>query len=495
MQLNLTDITYTYPGASNPAVGPATATFPQGWTGIVGDNGCGKTTLARLACGLVRPDGGTVAPKLFSVYCQQDSSMAPNELEDFAADWGREAQELRRVLGIEDEWLWRYDTLSGGQQKRIQIGCALWRRPDVLVMDEPTNDLDATTRRQVTEALAGFSGIGLLISHDRALLDALVGHCLMFAGGRFVMRPGSYTQACGQASVECETLQRERDKAKREKKRLEAEAARRRVEADLAQAKRSARKLDKHDSDGRERLGRAIVSGKDGVATKLSASMAGRVAKADEALQAATVGKRYVGRFRSYGEAAPAKTLIHHEAGMLSAGDFALDVPELWLGPIDHVVLTGDNGNGKSLLVRQLLSEVREGVKVASVPQEVSDAVRAEALAKLAQLPPAERGRVLAVVGGLNSDPERLVDGADISPGELKKLLLAEQLVENPNLLVLDEPTNHLDMGSIDALAALLEEFPGAFLLVTHDESLRDSLEGQHWRIERNGSGCRLRTQ
>ncbi|MCI9260877.1 ATP-binding cassette domain-containing protein [uncultured Adlercreutzia sp.] len=492
MQLNLTNITYTYPGASNPAVGPVAATFPQGWTGIVGDNGCGKTTLARLACGLVRPDSGTVAPKLFSVYCQQDSSMVPNELEDFAADWGREAQELRRVLGIEDEWLWRYDTLSGGQQKRIQIGCALWRRPDVLVMDEPTNDLDATTRHQVTKALASFSGIGLLISHDRTLLDALVSQCLLFAGGCFTLRPGTYSQAAGQAGQERNAALREREKAKREKRRLEAEATRRRVEADRSQAKRSARKLDKHDSDGRERLGRAIVSGKDGVAAKLSASMAGRVAKADEALQAATVEKRYAGRFRSYGEAASAKTLIHQETGALSAGDFTLDVPELWIGPTDHVVLTGDNGNGKSLLVHQLLSRCHEGVKTAYVPQEVSDAVRAEALAKLAQLAPADRGRVLAIVGGLNSDPERLVDGADISPGELKKLLLAEQLVENPNLLVLDEPTNHLDMGSIDALAALLEEFPGAFLLVTHDESLQDSLEGRHWRIERKGSRCRL---
>lgn len=492
MQLNLTSITYTYPDASNPAVGPVTATLPQGWTGIVGDNGCGKTTLALLACGLLRPDSGMVAPRLFSVYCQQDSLIAPDELEDFACDWGREAQELRRVLHIEDDWLWRYGTLSGGQQKRVQIGCALWRRPDVLVMDEPTNDLDASTRRLVTEVLAQFDGIGLLISHDRTLLDALVAQCLFGSGGRFVLRPGIYSQASVQEGIERTAVLREREKAKREKRRLEAEAARRHAEADRAQAKRSARKLDKRDSDGRERLGRAIVSGKDGVAAKLSASMAGRVARADEALRAATVEKRYAGRLRPYGEAAHTRTLIHQEAGLLSVGDFTLEVPELWLGPTDHVVLTGDNGNGKSLLVRQLLGEAHEGAKVAYVPQEVSDAVRAGALAKLAQLPPDERGQLLAIVGGLNSDPERLIDGADISPGELKKLLLAGQLVDNPNLLVLDEPTNHLDRGSIDALAALLEEFPGAFLLVTHDESLQESLVGRHWRIELNGSGCRL---
>lgn len=477
MQLNLNNVSYTYPATAHAAVRDATVVFPKGWTGIVGDNGCGKSTLAAIACGLIAPDAGSVAPRLFSVYCQQDSSMPPDCLEDFACDWGGEAQELRRKLHVEDDWLWRYGTLSGGQQKRVQVACALWQRPDVLVMDEPTNELDAPTRQLVGDALADFAGIGLLISHDRDLLDRLAAQCLMFEGDGFVMRPGGYTQASGQAASDRETAARVHEKAAREKKRLAAEAARRRAEADKAKGRRSARGLDKHDSDGRERIGRAIVSGKDGVAAKQSASMAARLAKADDALHAAKVDKRYAGRFRVHGEAAAAKTLVHAEAGGLTAGEFTLRIPELWIGSTDHVVLTGDNGCGKSLLVRHIVRSVREGVKVAYVPQEVSEEQRAAALAELAALDQAERGRVLSIVGGLNSDPERLSDGHDVSPGELKKLLLAQQLVREPNLLVLDEPTNHLDMGSVDALAELLAAFPGAFLLVTHDARLANSLD------------------
>ena len=78
---------------------------------------------------------------------------------------------LRRDLDVEDDWPWRHDTLSCGQQKRLQVACALWQRPDLLVMDEPTNHVDVPTREAVTAALARFKGVGLLISHDRALLE------------------------------------------------------------------------------------------------------------------------------------------------------------------------------------------------------------------------------------------------------------------------------------------------------------------------------------
>lgn len=103
MQLNLTNISYTYPGAVSPAVRDVGVTFSSGWTAVIGDNGCGKSTLARIATRLIEPDSGTVGPKLFSVYCQQDSSLEPGNLIDFASDWNQEAQRAKALLHIGDD--------------------------------------------------------------------------------------------------------------------------------------------------------------------------------------------------------------------------------------------------------------------------------------------------------------------------------------------------------------------------------------------------------
>lgn len=493
MQLNLTNISYTYPGAVSPAVRDVSVTFSSGWTAVIGDNGCGKSTLARIATRLIEPDSGTVGPKLFSVYCQQDSSLEPGNLIDFASDWNQEAQRARALLHIGDDWPWRYDTLSGGQQKRLQIACALYARPDVLVMDEPTNDLDAPTREIVSEALASFDGVGILISHDRELLDGLVYQSLLCDGARWIMRPGGYSKASDQAASERATALHDREKAMREVKRLKAEAQRRSEEAARQKGKRSKRGLDKRDSDGRARIGRAIVSGKDGVAGKLSAAMDERLARAESTLSENSVPKRYDRCISDFGEAARSSIVARVGPTRLLAGEFCLNVPQPWVSPTDHVVLTGANGTGKSLLVRAIIDSVPENIKVAYVPQVVASAERERALEQLRKHTQEKKGRILSIVARLNSDPDRLLDGDDLSPGELRKLMLAEKLVAEPNFLVLDEPTNHLDIGSIEALQRLLVGFPGAILLVTHDIRLAEAVGQTRWLIEQLVDGHALR--
>ena len=195
LHVTLRGVSYTYPGMADQAVSHIDAAFPPGWTGIVGPNGSGKSTVARLACGQLVPDAGSVAGIAHAAcsYCEQQVLDLPANAADFACDWGRAARTLRRLLGVEDNWAWRFEALSTGERKRLQIACALVQEPDLLVLDEPTNFLDAPTRALVRQALAIYRGCGLLISHDRALLDALAGRCLFMEGGRGTMRPGTYT--------------------------------------------------------------------------------------------------------------------------------------------------------------------------------------------------------------------------------------------------------------------------------------------------------------
>lgn len=153
--------------------------------------------------------------------------------------------------------------------------------------------------------------------------------------------------------------------------------------------------------------------------------------------------------------------------------------------------MTGANGTGKSLAVRAILDSVPEGIQRAYVPQEVGVEERTCALERLKGWSQAEKGAILSIVARLNSDPAKLLDGRDVSPGELRKLMLAEQLVREPNFLVLDEPTNHLDVGSVEALQEMLVDFPGAFLLVTHDRQLADAVARKRWRTaDDEGGAC-----
>ena len=486
MQLNLSNIEYCYPQAAEAILRGITVTFPQGWTGVVGDNGCGKTTLARIACGIIAPDTGSVGPALVSAYCAQDATNPPDNLQDFAAAFDGRAARLRQALDLQDDWPWRYETLSGGQQKRLQIACALWTEPDVLVMDEPTNHVDATTREEIFRALANYGGIGILISHDRVLLDGLCDQCLFMGNGSATMRPGGYSQASGQATLERESAMRTREEARREKARIEREAQRRRETAASKEGRRSLRGIDKHDGDARHKKRVAIVHGTDGIAAKQAGIMQSRLGRATEKLDRIRVEKRYDADIWLEAEPSRRPVLVRLDPVVLPLGERCLSVPRLFIGRSDHVGLVGDNGCGKTTLVKYLVAHVPAGVRTLYIPQEPSEVQQREARERLRDLASGLRGRALSIVAQLNSEPERLLEGDTISPGEMRKLMLALGILDAPELIIMDEPTNHLDLASTEALERVLASYPGALLLVSHDAELLGATTSITWRIERD---------
>ncbi|WP_240541804.1 ATP-binding cassette domain-containing protein [Bifidobacterium simiarum] len=536
--LTLTHITYTPPEAAEPLFEDVSVTFPRGWTAVLGDNGIGKTTLLRIAMGTLRPDSGSTAPSpatLIIGYCPQNTDERPDNLEDFAADWSPETMRIRRDLDIGDDWPWRYEELSGGEAKRLQIACALATRPDVLMLDEPTNHVDEATNGRIVAALRDFTGIGIVVSHDVGFIDALAERCVFFerdhVRGRNVTavrtRPGNYRQAAASAEHDRRSSDAALHQARHEAARLEAVTARRRHEAALASTRAHAvgAAMNRKDHDARNLLKLHKSLSTDGSAGAASARIAAqRDAAQRRTASIVTAAKRYDGDIWMDAEASHRTELIHLDAGVIRYGsdsvvaagaasgmatdaatgmttdaatgvatgpasdspvDAAMDtavdaammgltIPELSVGPHDRIGLIGDNGTGKSTLCRILLSRLRAAqpaIPTLSIAQNTTDANAREAMRELASLSAADRSAVLSAYAQLNADPDRLLAGGSPSPGELRKLLLCLGARRHPHLIMLDEPTNHLDLHSRQALARALAAFPGTVIVVSHDRA------------------------
>lgn len=483
MQITLSGVSYTYPSAVEPILKDVSITFPQGWSGLLGDNGCGKTTLAKIVCGMIEPDAGTVTRGLFALMCAQETATSPDGLSDFALDYGREARELRRIFRIEDDMAWRYDELSCGEQKKLQVAATLWQRPDVLVLDEPTNHIDHEAREQLTCALRRFNGIGILVSHDRELLDALAERCVSFEAGGLTVRPGGYTAVHSQAELERATMVRERKAAKDSLARLAAEKDARAHEAARAKARMSKRHLDPKDRSAKAMIDLARYTGQDGARGKLSAQMDTRLASARERVANARVEKRYNGDLWLDARPSPRKTLARIEPAEIPCGEGALALPRLFVGNTDHIGVKGPNGAGKTTLLEHVRALLDPEIPLLDIPQELDTAQRAAVLARADALSDAERGAVLSIVAQLNSRPDRILEGGSTSPGEMRKLMLALGMLDRPELIIMDEPTNHLDLHSTEALERALAAYPGALLLVSHDHAFLDACTDRIWEV------------
>jgi ATPase subunit of ABC transporter with duplicated ATPase domains len=460
-----------------------------GWTGVVGRTGAGKSTLLHLLAGGIAPDAGDVRfePRnVRCVYCPQSVSVRGEDVSALAAREDGKARKLRAVLRLRQGDVDRWSTLSPGERKRWQIGAALAEEPDVLLVDEPTNHLDADARAFVLEALDAYRGLGLVVSHDRELLDALTTKTLRVRGGDVTLVHLPYSSARSVWEAEA----RERIEAHERRTRERERIAVRLDDARRAQAKAQASRSS----------GRRMKGPRDSDARSVTADF--RVASAEKRIGRTVSVLRGALERHDDGDVPP----IERELGGSVFAEYvrarvrhpiALDADALCAGPRavlrdvhvrvardERIHLAGPNGAGKTTLLRALARAADEE-HVAYLPQDIPEAEASALLADVRALPRDVRGRVLSIVGALGADPAALLASKSPSPGEAQKLRMALALGRHVWALLLDEPTNHLDLPSIERLERALAAFPGAIVLVSHDATFASRCTQTRWALER----------
>ncbi len=285
MSISFQHVSFAYPGNSSPIFEDVTVHFAEGWTGIAGANGAGKTTFLQLAMGQIEAQTGTIKRKGNMVFCPQRTDDMPENLPRFVSATDTEAWVLRGKLQVEENWATRWPTLSHGERKRAQIGVALWQRPDVILLDEPTNHIDLIARGLLVETLSSFNGLGMLVSHDRDLLDLLCQRCIFLDPPEVVVRPGNYSKAASDAQREESSLIARREILQQNLERLKIESKRRYEKASRADRRSSKRDLARGDSDGRARIDLARVSGQDGQAGRLARQPGSIIARLEKMIE------------------------------------------------------------------------------------------------------------------------------------------------------------------------------------------------------------------
>ena len=544
------DLSFSWPDGASVLSG-LTVSFGPGRTGLIGVNGSGKSTLLKLIAGELRPGSGAVRAQGEVGYLPQAITLGTHQCvsgllgitaardalhaieagetgEDvFAAigdDW--DVEERARAwldrLGLENLTLDdRVERLSGGETIGVALAALFLRRPDIMLLDEPTNNLDLDARKRLYDAVASWTGVMVIVSHDRELL-ALMDQIADLSGGEIRMYGGNLDAYEERLAAEQAAAERALSSAAADVRREQRDL----VEAQVKQARRDRMGRKVAASGGlprivayaRKRAAQETAGRSRGLHAGRLEAARGRLDEAEQAVRddaeirvdlpgtAVPAGRTVLTvtgldgtRWHPASPASPAPgTLAEPPTPPTPDAPPVAALTELIVRGPERIALTGPNGAGKTTLLRAIAGlatrpgvTVRLGAVTGYLPQRldilddslsVVDNVRAAAPAASVNEVRASLARFL-FRGDRADRPASTLSGGERFRAVLAALLLAQPA---PQLLLLDEPTNNLDMASARQLSQALEGYRGALLVASHDVPFLRSAGITRWlRLDR----------
>ncbi len=485
--------------------------------GILGPNGCGKTTLFRILCGAERPDEGEavvaagkriglisqipvfpegwttedvlrdaqrrlyeISARLDALSSQMEHDASPALLREYDSlsdefrrrgGWEMDSERSRVANGLEITSAMRsqpFDTLSGGERTRVNLARLILEDTDILLLDEPTNHLDLRATEWLEDYIRHFKGTVLSISHDRYFLDVAAQRCIEIVDGRAEFYSGNYSFFVQerQRRFEEKLKQYEKDRAKIEQ--LQRAADQLHLWAFMGNDK-----LHKRAFSMEKRIEKLSQTEKPTEARRLNVKFRERDFSGDEVIVADGLGKGFGGR------------VLFSRVSLEVTGS-------------ERIALIGDNGAGKTTFLKLLMGEEEPdagyiyrgpAVRTAYLPQIVrfDDESRTmyDTMLWECRARPQEARDRLASFGFRGEDVFKRVSA--LSGGEKSRLRLCMLMGRQINLLVLDEPTNHLDIASREWMEDALSDYEQTLLFVSHDRYFIEKFATRVWTLE-NGT-------
>ncbi len=482
--LKIRKLSYKYLSAAEPIFNGIDFDIEEGWSAITGINGSGKSTLLKLISKDLKSEKGMITGNDLVVYCAQSTEFAPEQLDEFMSTYTKEAFKLRDLLGIKDEWFGAWEVLSHGERKRLQLAVSLSAQSDVLMVDEPTNHLDQRSQAIVIEALKSYKGIGILVSHDRMLLDTLTQQTIMIKAGEISKYKSKFSLAQEAYDQTLSHKKKVRDVQENEMKKLGRDIQIQKEKVSLAKQRFSKKRVGRYDSSEKEKINGAIFTGKD---KKDGQILQGTITKRRQLHEnMGTLAKEYATGISFEGKIARHNFPIALEKSCIPLFETTeLCFPRLSMDVGDKVGISGENGTGKSSFIRYFVEKVDFQHESLYIPQEITNDEAEKLFKEISELSSEDKGELFTLVQRLGSDAKALLQSTVPSPGEIRKLLIAQGLLKHPSLIILDEPTNHMDLDSILSLETSLKAYEGALVFITHDQIFLDNLSTKRWVFEK----------